>query len=190
MNILDFLINKFKNIIRIGYISLDNMEDNESRHVYSVSHANAQFNSYAIYPYGISANAPSQDTQAVIFNIQDSQGVTACIPVNQKNRFKNLKVGEVKVGNYIKKNNIFFNEKGSVEIISINNDFIIKTKDNVIEITDNYIKLKYHNATLILNNEKLVSNVPIEAPSFTDSNTNLSSHTHIDSQGGTTSSPQ
>jgi len=190
MNILDFVINKFKNIIRIGYISLDNINDSESRHIYSVSHADAQFNSYAIYPYGLSANAPSQDTQAVIFNIQDSQGVTACIPVNQKDRFRGLKVGEVKIGNYIKKNNIFFNEKGGVEITSTSDEFIIKTKDGIIEISKDNIQLKYKNATLTLNDQKLVSSVPIEAPSFTDSNTNLSTHTHIESGGGTTGQPQ
>ena len=89
MNIIDFFINKFKNIIRIGYISLNNSEDSKDRHVYTVGHYDSQFNSYGIYPYGISANAPA-NSQAVIFNIQDSQGVTACIPVNHKERFKNL----------------------------------------------------------------------------------------------------
>jgi len=191
MNIVDFFINKFKNIIRIGYISLDNSDDSKDRHIYTVSQYNSQFNSYAIYPYGISANAP-QNSQAVIFNIQDSQGITSCIPVNHKERFKNLNTGEVKVGNFIKKNNIFFDKNGNVIITSTNkkdakielnnedikftfenntitlkDDSIILNSGNTsVVLDDSNIKLDYNGATLTLNGSSLISSVPISAPNI------------------------
>lgn len=217
MNMFDFFINKLKNIIRIGYISLNNSDDSKDRHIYTVSQYNSQFNSYAIYPYGISANAP-ENSQAVIFNIQDSQGVTACIPVNHKERFKNLNTGEVKIGNFVKKNNIFFDKDGNVIITSTNkkdakieldSDNIKFTFDNTtitlesdsinlnlgnksILLDSSNIELNYDGATLTLNSSQLTSSVPIIAPNITLNGVDFNSHIHggVQSGGSTTSTPQ
>lgn len=184
MMYLNLILNKFKNIIKIAYISLNNTDDSTDRHINTISSYGGQYNTMAVYPYGISANAPANTSQTLTFSIQDSKGVTASIPFNQTERFKNLEPNEVKIGNFIQKNNIFFDINGNVIIESTNNG------NAKIELNGDNIKLYYGNATLILNDSELVSSVPIKAPSFSDNNVNLSTHTHLESSGGTTGQPQ
>jgi len=190
------IIQKFKNIIRIGFISIDSNDDSGDRHICTVSQYGRQIPSFAAYPYGMSANAPSSTSQALIFNIQDSQGVTACIPINQQKRFKDLKVGEAQFGNFITKSNTHYKENGDISITAPKGQSITFTVGA---------------ATLTLTPTALISSVPIQAPSFSgasggiavmtsglDAGTNpitskgvdLSSHVHSDPQGGTTGAPQ
>lgn len=215
---LNNIISRIKNMIKIGFISLNNNDDSTDRHIMSVSYMDKQLRCYGVYPYGLSANAPANTTQAICFNVFGSDSNVAAIPVNQEMRFKNLKTGEVQIGNFINKSNIHFQETSDITITS-NGKLTANVKDNVeIISTGNEIKLQVGSATLTLTDSLLVSSVPIQAPSYagssggaanmtsginmagqsitdvgalnTSGGVNLSTHIHTGDSGGDTGAPK
>lgn len=59
-----------------------------------------------------------------------------------------------------------------------------------IAISDNSIILKNKNAVFEIHENKIISNVPIEAPSVVANNIKLETHVHIDSNGKDVSPPK
>lgn len=89
-----------------------------------------------ITPYGHCSNPPN-NSLAFIFsqNGQDSNAVA--LVDDPKNRFRNLKKGEVAVGNYTTRAKVLFDEGGNVEIDSPDADVTITAgRDVVINAAD------------------------------------------------------
>jgi hypothetical protein len=175
------ILDKLKNMVRMCYVSLPTTDDSNDRHIVTLSQWGRQFNSFAVYPYGLSANAPDQTTQALVFNIGDSQAVTACIPTNHQIRFKDLNPGEVKLGNYLTTSNTYYQETGDITTTSVanlndnvQNDIVIQCGGDKtvivgggVTITANDpITLNVGSAQLQLTSSLLISNVPIQAPDY------------------------
>ena len=100
----------------------------------------------AVYPYGIFAVAPV-GSNVLMFNISGQEENAAGIPFDIKNRFKNLKEGEILVGNTKTKSFIKFSENGDIEIegtaninitsanaVNINGDSEALVKGNAFKI--------------------------------------------------------
>lgn len=187
----DKIITRLKNMVRIGYVSLPT-DDSGDRHIVTVSKNDKQYQTFAVYPYGFSANAPIDTSQAITFNIGDSNANIASIPVNHKLRFKNLKSGEVKTGNPVTTSNTYYQASGDITISSVGNVFENVAQDITItasgkmtsNITGNVevnsqgevkitspskITLQVGGATVVLTSSLLTSSVPIQAPSYSGS---------------------
>lgn len=65
--------------------------------------------------YGICSNPP-KGSNGILFPILGSDSNIACLADDIKNRFKDLKEGELVLGNYLTKSFIKFNQDGGVEI--------------------------------------------------------------------------
>ncbi|MBR2678569.1 MAG: phage baseplate assembly protein [Bacilli bacterium] len=65
--------------------------------------------------YGICGNPP-KGSSGILFPILGSDSNLVCLADDIKNRFKDLKEGEVVIGNYLTKSFIKFKEDGGVEI--------------------------------------------------------------------------
>jgi phage gp45-like len=97
----------------------------------------------AIYPYGFSGHEPN-NCAAIIMEVMDESNHLVGHFYDPKTRFKNLKEGEVQVGNQLKESSIKFDENGDI-IITCRN-IIINAQTVTINgnlrvsgnITDNY----------------------------------------------------
>src|SRR5690349_2108707 len=83
-----------------------------------------------IYPYGLFAQAPV-NSLALVFSIQGNEENLAGIVYAYRDRFKNLKEGEVLLGNILTGSFIKFDKDGNIEINS--------KKDVNVTITGNAI---------------------------------------------------
>lgn len=81
-----------------------------------------------IHPYGISSYAPV-GSLALMFNVMGHESNRAAIINDPKRRFKDLKEGEVAIGNFLTRSYVKFLENGDIEIIG--------TADQNITITGN-----------------------------------------------------
>jgi phage gp45-like len=126
---MKYLLTKISNVVKRALITLIN---NDSK---SIAHCQAKYldkvaNIETIYPYGLSANAPVGNI-VLLFNVGSNEANLAGIPYSQKDRFKNLKSGEVIVGSPKSGSYIKFLENGDIEIESKNNLTINAKKVNI-----------------------------------------------------------
>lgn len=110
------LLTKISNLVKRAVITLTN-DDSKN-----ISHCQATYLDKVspietIYPYGFGANAPVGNI-VLLFNIGANEANLAGIPYSQKDRFKNLKSGEVVVGSPKTGSYIKFLENGDIEILS------------------------------------------------------------------------
>lgn len=89
-----------------------------------------------VHPYGLSSNAPL-NSLALMFNVMGQEENRAAIIYDPKNRFKNLKSGEVALGNFVTKSVIKFLENGDIEITGLNDQNIAITGDTNVTIGGN-----------------------------------------------------
>ena len=123
------MINTIRNMIKRAYVSLVHKDDK----IYSyaqISYLGSTLDAETLYPYGMNANAPL-NSAAVVFNIQTDEGNRVCICYTPDRRFKDLKEGEVQIGNALTQASIMFSEDGKIKIVT----------DADIEITAPTIKL-------------------------------------------------
>ena len=81
-----------------------------------------------VHPYGLSSNAPV-NSLALMFNVMGQEENRAAIVYDPKNRFKNLKEGEVALGNFVTRSVIKFLENGDIEITGIADQNVTLTGD-------------------------------------------------------------
>lgn len=110
------IFNKICNMIKFGYVSLVGKDDTDYP-ILQATYLNKTSNVLLITPYGLSSNPPLK-TKMLLFNILGSESNKAGIAFSLKNRFKNLKAGEVVVGNIETQSFIKFSENGGIEIES------------------------------------------------------------------------
>lgn len=109
------ILRKLKSMFKFGYVS--NIEDDAgdlpvAQYTY---HGQAK-DIVTIYPYGFCANAPA-DNLAVVVNMGTTDQKIA-FTASGKDRFKNLKGGEVVVGNFVTGDFVKFNSEQKIEVVS------------------------------------------------------------------------
>ena len=187
---------KLRNMIKIAYISLP-VDDSNERQILNVSYHGKQVRALNIQPYGHSFNPTSEDTAVALFNIACNDSNTFAICTNYTKRFKNLKPGEVRTGNFETGSSVFYSKDGNI----------------AIEAKGDSIVMKVGTATLKLTETQLISSVPFSAPDYTNTGggsakfsagidmggqdviniggngTTSATHIHVDSEGGDTTPP-
>jgi len=122
------LLNKIINIVKFGYVSRSS-SDSGDYPVTQITYLGKTVPVEIISPYGLYSNL-AEGTKAVVFNIGSNEENQVAIGFSQNDRFKNLKSGEVVVGNPKTGSYIKFNSDGSV-LMQCNGDFDIITNNNV-----------------------------------------------------------
>lgn len=120
--------NQTTNMLKRGVVTLVNA-DSGKRSTAQVTSMGTTSTIETIYPYGIYAVAP-QGSDVAIFNVLGGEENKVGIPYDVAIRFKNLKAGEVIVGNPVTQSYTKFSSDGSVEVIS-DKDFIMTVKGKI-----------------------------------------------------------
>ena len=111
--------NKIVSLIKRAYITFVGNDD-EQFQVTQINYLNKTTNMEVINPYGLCSNPP-RNSLVLLFNVQGQEENRAGIANLPQQRFKNLKEGEVALGNYLTKTVIKFSENGDLEIFSASN---------------------------------------------------------------------
>ncbi len=137
-NALIALQTKTRNIVKRGYVTAPGNDVNDYAviQISCLSPAKTA-NAELVSPYGLSVNLP-KDLQVLTFSVQSHEENKACIGYSQVNRFKNLKPGEVVVGNPSSGSFVKFANDGTIEISSDNDINVVA--DNV-SVTANKVDL-------------------------------------------------
>lgn len=114
-----------------------------------------------VHPYGLSSNAPV-GSLALMFNVMDQEENRAAIVYDPKNRFRNLKPGEVALGNFVTKSVVKFLENGDIEITG--------TSDQNINITGNSNVTVGGNTSLNVTGD---ANITVDGSTTIDSTGNI-----------------
>jgi hypothetical protein len=93
-------------------------------------------NAEVIHPYGLSSYAPV-GSLALMFNVMGHESNRAAIINNPKIRFRELKEGEVAIGNFLTRSNIKFSENGDIEITGVADQNITIAGDSNLIVTGN-----------------------------------------------------
>lgn len=114
MNVVTFI----RNMIKRGTVSRETA-DNGQFSVAQVKWGSSKVgNVEVILPYGVSSYAPV-GSLALMFNVMGQESNRAAIINDPKMRFKDLKPGEVAVGNFLTRSVIKFLENGDIEITGV-----------------------------------------------------------------------
>lgn len=105
--------NKVKSMIQWGRVAKAIVDSGVDQVAQVESTGSKPFQVVLVYPYGISANAPP-NANVLQMNIGGSGKAKAGIPTMMENRFRDLKEWEVKVGNFLSKSHVFFDENGEI----------------------------------------------------------------------------
>lgn len=140
------IVSKVKNLIQWGRITRTETDSGNIQRA-QVESVGKPLPYVVVYPYGISAQAPVA-SRVLKFLIGGSAQSPAGIPTNPENRFQGLKEWEVAVGNFLKKNRIFFDENGGITIevleagqtVTIQNElgFVRLESDGQVNLNDNF----------------------------------------------------
>jgi len=136
------VINKLQNIVKYAFITLVSKDDKVEAHQAKVQYQGRQATVNIMYPYGLAANAPSKSL-VLLFSVGGQEANRAGIVSATLIRPKDLKEGEVVIGNFVTKATIKFNEDGSIDVIGkgdINitaesGDVNIESKNGKVSVT-------------------------------------------------------
>jgi len=124
---------KLKNLIVRSYISSSN-DDSNYYPILNISYlGKTDIAVEKVSPYGLYSNPPN-DLPVIKYSIHGNDGNSVGIAYSRDTRFKNLKNGEVLIGNEKTQAYIKFNEDNEIEIIST---ALIKITAPEIELTGN-----------------------------------------------------
>jgi len=137
---------KMRNLIKIAQVTRPG-PDSGIDSVSQVEYMGKSTDAAALYPYGMSANAPN-GSSVLLLSLGGSAQNEIGIPFSVENRFRDLKSGEVKLGNFVTKAHVIFKEDGSIEIeagldggpirVSNGNGFIELAENGQVNINDNF----------------------------------------------------
>lgn len=122
------ILTKISSMLKKAIITLTN-DDSKDISYTQVSYLEKTTNIENIYPYGFSASAPVGNI-VLVGTVGSNEANLVGIPYSQKNRFKNLKSGEVVIGNPITGSNIKFSENKDINLYSLGN-FIVDITNNL-----------------------------------------------------------
>lgn len=127
------VINRLMNMIRRARTTLP-MDDSGQYPVVQATYNNKTTLVHQIQPYGF-YSSPPLDSEMITWNVLGQEENKAGIADNSKLRFKNLKPGEVVVGNTITRSNAFFDAEGNLNITVVNNEVVNITGNCTINVT-------------------------------------------------------
>ena len=143
MNILTFI----KNLIKRGTVSRKT-EDSGDYSIAQIKWMSKKVgNVEVLHPYGMSSYAPV-GSLALMFNIMGQEANRAAIVNDPKRRFKDLKEGEVAIGNFLTRSYVKFLENGDIEIVTTNNQNITVTGDSNLTVAGSANITSTGNATI------------------------------------------
>lgn len=131
---------KTKNIVKRSYVSRVGKDDGNYNITQITYFGEKSDNTEVIMPYGLYANLP-KDLQTLTFAVNSNEENLASIGYSQRNRFKNLKEGEVIVGNEQTKSFVKFDSEGNIEIDSKNEIIINSAKKVTLTITSEDLEI-------------------------------------------------
>lgn len=116
-NVINRIGTRIANLFKFGFVSQTNDDSSNLPYVQVQYFDEKTINSVMTFPYGMSA-MPPVETMLVMKNICGQEDNSVCMPFATKERFKNLKPGEVIIGSPVSKAQVKFLADGSVEILS------------------------------------------------------------------------
>jgi hypothetical protein len=170
---------KLSNLIKKAYVALTSKDDKD--------YSTAQINYYGkttyiqtLYPYGFSANAPL-NTLILLMNVMGQEENLIGIPYCAKERFKNLKSGEVVIGSPISGSYLKFKSDGDIEIICKKDLKITVTNES--NITTKEFKISTDNMQTTANNMQWINggnNITFGLGDYIVTCTNVKLNAHVD----------
>lgn len=119
--------------IRRGY-TLEDQKDEDNYPVIKTEYFGQKCEVEVISPYGIYSGIP-KEAEGVILNIGRNEENRVAILDTPRTRFKNLKAGELVLGNTMTRSNIKFSEDKSINITGANNTLIVIDANGNVSIT-------------------------------------------------------
>lgn len=110
------MISAVRNMIKRAYVSLVHT-DNKIYSYAQISYLGSTLDAETLYPYGMNANAPL-NSAAIVFNINADESNRVCMCYTPDRRFKDLKEGEVQIGNGLTQASIKFSHDGKIQIVT------------------------------------------------------------------------
>lgn len=110
------MISKLTNLIKRAILTIASKDDTDFQ-ICQVSYLGKTKNINLVLPYGLFSN-PKENGLVLTFNIGANEENIAGIPYNPYSRFKDLKKGEVVVGNPHTQTKVYFKENGDIDIES------------------------------------------------------------------------
>jgi phage gp45-like len=184
---MQYFLKKLKSIIRVGYLS-KTADDSQKVQKPQVVYNQQVKNLPTLQTYGVSYNAPI-NTPALILQIENDPSDCIAIPLFLFERFKNLKSGEVQIGNLTTGDSVKFTEDGKIEVISSGEVKIKATKiivEGPLEITGDVDIIGNLNTT-----GDVIATGDVKGQTVkTSAEIDLGSHTHyVSSAPGSTNPP-
>lgn len=151
------ILTKIKSLIKRGYIS--RVSTNTSFYqIMQVSYLGKTGDAEYISPYGLYSNCPTK-IPVIIWNLQGYENNRAAMPFSEDDRFKDLAVGEVKVGSPVSGSYVYFKADGKIEIKS-NGDLDINITGNANLTVSGDVNLNANDVNITA-----TSSVSIDSPS-------------------------
>lgn len=144
------VINNITGMIKRAYITLVG-SDKDKFQTTQVNYLDKTADIEVIYPYGLCGNPP-KNSIVLLFNVQAQEENRAGICNLPNKRFKDLKEGEVVVGNYLTGSYVKFLENGDVKLLSKNKYTIIVEESADIEVENN-ANIKVKGKTTLTSNQ-------------------------------------
>lgn len=199
-------LNRITSMIKRGVLTLAT-QDRGINQVAQATYLGKAANVELITLYGLCSNPPV-GSNILLFDVQGQEENRAGLANFPGARFKNLKVGEVAVGNYITKSNVTFLENGDIQVTGKNNMIVTITNNNTVSIGGTCTVNITGNATITcpettINGDVTINgNLEVNGNSFSTGNfettqdviasgISLNSHVHggVTTGGGSTTGP-
>jgi phage gp45-like len=132
MNIITFV----RNMIKRGTVSRQTADSGQFAAAQVKWASDKVGNVEVIHSYGFSSYAPV-GSLALMFSVMGQESNRAAIINDPKIRFKDLKPGEVAVGNFLTRSRVKFLENGDIEIFAANDQNITITGDSNLTVGGN-----------------------------------------------------
>lgn len=140
INKFRFIQNKIRNLIKTGYISRVSSDDKDVQ-IAQVTYLGLTKDTAIITPYGVFSNAPLK-SKVLLCNVLAQEENAAGIAYAQQNRFKNLKEGEVVLGNILTQSYVKLDSEGNIVINSPDKKITIEAVQDVVIKSTAEIKLE------------------------------------------------
>jgi hypothetical protein len=189
------ILNRIAGMVKRAYVTL--VGDDSGRYqTTQIGYLGKTADMEVIYPYGLCGNPP-KNSLVLLFNVQGMEENRAGIANLLSERFKNLKEGEVAIGNYLTKSVIKFLENGDIEIHGTNDERVTIDRNCNININGN-CDISVNGTTTLscpggttINSDVHVNGTVTISEDVIASGISLVSHIHggVTPGGGTTSGP-
>ena len=130
------IYSKISNLIKRAVVTLTNKDSGQFAATQVSWMRDKTATTEVVHPYGLSSNAPL-GSLALMFNVMGQEENRAAIIYDPKNRFKNLKPGEVALGNFVTKSVVKFLENGDIDITGMADQNINITGNSNITVGGN-----------------------------------------------------